>query len=202
MAGFAKAVSICSHVLETIASLGGVRRVAGNLATFLLELDERGKLDWSESFLDGSFVSAKKGDSGVGNTKRGKGTKWMVVVDGSGIPLGSQLTSASPTEVKLAESTLTRINLPGKKPPRIIADRAYDSDPLLERLLDQDMLLIAPHRRGRTNRPSTTDAGCVATAIAGKWSAPLPGLKTTDGWSCDTSITCSCIKPSFMLLAS
>jgi transposase len=28
---------------------------------FLAELDERGKLDWQESFLDGSFASAKKG---------------------------------------------------------------------------------------------------------------------------------------------
>src|ERR1039458_7420886 len=30
---------------------------------FLRELDERGRLDWSESFLDGSFASAKKGAS-------------------------------------------------------------------------------------------------------------------------------------------
>jgi transposase len=28
---------------------------------FLAELDERGKLDWQESFLDGSFAAAKKG---------------------------------------------------------------------------------------------------------------------------------------------
>ena len=28
---------------------------------FLSELDQRGKLDWSESFLDGSFAPAKKG---------------------------------------------------------------------------------------------------------------------------------------------
>jgi len=28
---------------------------------FLSELDARGKLDWQESFLDGSFASAKKG---------------------------------------------------------------------------------------------------------------------------------------------
>src|SRR5262245_64786542 len=28
---------------------------------FLCELDQRGKLDWSESFLDGSFAPAKKG---------------------------------------------------------------------------------------------------------------------------------------------
>jgi transposase len=37
-----------------------------------------------------------------------------------------------------------------------IADRAYDSDPLRERLLAQDMLLIAPHRRGRT-KPAFND---------------------------------------------
>jgi transposase len=30
---------------------------------FLSELDQRGKLDWSESFLDGSFAPAKKGAS-------------------------------------------------------------------------------------------------------------------------------------------
>jgi transposase len=28
---------------------------------FLAELDERGQLDWSESFIDGSFAPAKKG---------------------------------------------------------------------------------------------------------------------------------------------
>ena len=28
---------------------------------FLAELDQRGQLDWSESFIDGSFASAKKG---------------------------------------------------------------------------------------------------------------------------------------------
>ncbi len=30
---------------------------------FLSELDQRGRLDWSESFLDGSFAPAKKGAS-------------------------------------------------------------------------------------------------------------------------------------------
>ena len=84
----------------------------------------------------------------------------MVVVDGAGVPLGSQLTSASPAEVTLAESTLSRIQKTmgrrGKKPRRVIADRAYDSDPLRERLLQKDILLIAPHRRGRT-KPAFND---------------------------------------------
>ena len=80
----------------------------------------------------------------------------MVVVDGSGVPLGSQLVSASPAEVTLAESTLQKISVPRKRgaprtrPLRVIADRGYDSDPLRWRLVHRGILLICPHRRGRT----------------------------------------------------
>ena len=48
--------------------------------TLLGALDEEGLLKWEETFLDGSFAPAKRG-SAVGKTKRGKGTKWMVLVD-------------------------------------------------------------------------------------------------------------------------
>jgi transposase len=107
-------------------------------------------------FFGREFRSRQKGGFGVGKTKRGKGTKWMVVVDGSGIPLGSQLTSASPAEVTLVKSTLARISVHRKKPLRVIADRAYDSDPLREHLLEQNILLIAPHRCGRA-KPAFND---------------------------------------------
>lgn len=87
----------------------------------------------------------------------------MVVVDGQGVPLGSHLTSASPSEVLLAETTLQAISVPRggpgrpqKRPLRIIADKAYDSDPLRERLLQREMLLISPHRRNRRT-PSLND---------------------------------------------
>jgi transposase len=80
----------------------------------------------------------------------------MVVVDGQGVPLGSQLTSASPAEVRLAESTLATVSVPRggpgrpqKRPQRVIADRPYDSDPLRWRLLRRGMLLISPYRKGR-----------------------------------------------------
>ena len=43
----------------------------------------------------------QKGGAAVGKTKRGKGTKWMVLGDGQGIPLGVRLESASPAEVTL-----------------------------------------------------------------------------------------------------
>ena len=53
------------------------------------------------------------------------------------------------------EATLEQ-RLVQEKPLRLIADKAYDSDPLRERLLDQGMLLIAPHRQGRT-KPAFND---------------------------------------------
>src|ERR1017187_6357258 len=73
---------------------------------FLSELNERRQLKWSESFLDGSFAPPKKGAAESEKQSGGKGTKWMVVVDGRGVPLGDYLHSASPAEVRLAETTL------------------------------------------------------------------------------------------------
>jgi transposase len=87
----------------------------------------------------------------------------MVVVAGAGVPLGSQLTSVSPAEVQLAESTLAAVAVPRrgrgcprKNPACVIADRAYDSDPLRDRLCRRGLLLIAPHRKSR-RRPSRND---------------------------------------------
>ncbi|MDJ0915812.1 MAG: IS5 family transposase [Desulfobacterales bacterium] len=130
---------------------------------FLSMLDEKGLLDWEEAFIDGSFAPAKKGALASGKPKKGKGTKWMVVVDGQGIPLGSTLASASPSEFKLAEETLETVKVPRagrgrpkKRPLRLIADRGYDSDPLRKRLKVFKIDLIVPHRKNR-KRPKTQD---------------------------------------------
>jgi transposase len=88
----------------------------------------------------------------------------MVVVDGQGLPLGKHLCSASPHEARLAETTLaticvsrrTHAGRPRQKPLRLIADRAYDSDPLRKRLEARGIELIAPHRCNR-NKPVTQD---------------------------------------------
>lgn len=85
----------------------------------------------------------------MGKTKRGKGTKWMVVVDGEGLPLGSQLTAASPAEVTLGEATLDAIEAP-QEPARVIADKGYDSDAFREALAKRGIELICPHRTNRT----------------------------------------------------
>ena len=87
----------------------------------------------------------------------------MVVVDGQGVPLGSKLESATPGEVTLAEAALESISVPRggrgrprKRPLRVVADKAYDSDPLRWRLLQRGILLISPHRDGR-QKPSLND---------------------------------------------
>jgi transposase len=95
----------------------------------------------------------------IGKTKRGKGSKWMVVVDGQGLPLGIHVTSASPSEVTLVEATLKTIQVPRigrgrprQKPVRLIGDRGYDSDPLREQLARRGITVIVPYRKNNKAR--------------------------------------------------
>ena len=53
----------------------------------------------------------EKRGAGVGKTKKGKGTKWMLLVDGAGTPLGAHLDSARPSETKLLEDVLYELRL-------------------------------------------------------------------------------------------
>jgi transposase len=84
----------------------------------------------------------------------------MVVADGQGIPLGIHVTSATPAEVSLVEPTLATIRVPRvgggrprQKPPRLIGDRGYDSDPMRERLARRGITAIVPYRKNRAVRP-------------------------------------------------
>ena len=89
----------------------------------------------------------KKGGSDIGPTKRGKGSKCMVLVERQGIPVGITITSASPTEVTLAEATLkTRVTPHRRNPKHLLGDRAYDSDPLRQRLAARGIVLTSPYR--------------------------------------------------------
>lgn len=123
----------------------------------LSALDQRGQLDWSMAFLDGSFAPAKKGGEKVGTTKKGKGTKWMLVVDGDGLPLGFHLDSAKVAEVKLAEQTLDTICVtrprgrPKRRPRKLVADRGYDSSAFRAALRRRGIGMCIPPKR----RPAT-----------------------------------------------
>lgn len=90
----------------------------------------------------------------IGNTKRGKGSKIMAITDRAGLPLAVSVTSASPHEVTLVETTIQRLWI-DETPLRLIGDKAYDSDALDEQLRkNYSIELIAPHRTNRRKAPS------------------------------------------------
>jgi transposase len=73
----------------------------------------------------------------------------MAIADRSGLPIAVSIASASPHESTLVEQTLAARFVPAV-PQRIIADKAYDSDPLDQRLAEeQDIELIAPNRSNK-----------------------------------------------------
>jgi transposase len=128
--------------------------------TILGRLDAQGRLDWTYAFLDGSFAPAKKGGEGVGLTRKGKGTKWMLVVDGQGLPIGLHLASAQDAEVALAEQVLDAVRVPRRRgrpkqrPAHLVADKGYDSGGFRRLLRRRGIkMCIPPKRRPKGWRP-------------------------------------------------
>ena len=91
----------------------------------------------------------KKGGLAVGPTKRGKGTKIIALADDHSLPLAVSIESASPHESQLVEGVLGHCFL-DTLPPRLIGDKAYDSDRLDRDLAERyGIEMIAPHRGER-----------------------------------------------------
>jgi transposase len=160
----------------------------------LATLDRRGELDWSMAFFDGSFAPAKKGGDKVGLTKNGKGTKWMLVIDGNGLPLGFHLESATTAEVKLAEQTLDTICVsrprgrPKQRPAKLVADRGYDSRDFRRALRRRGMQMCIPRGavppRGAPNGAVRSPRVRKTIGNGTKWSAALRGWAISGGCSC------------------
>ena len=90
----------------------------------------------------------------MGKTKRGKGTKIMGLTDAGGVPIAVDATSASPHEVTFVDDTLDACFLE-HVPEKVIGDKAYDSDPLDQRMAqERGVELIAPHKGNRRKRPT------------------------------------------------
>jgi hypothetical protein len=80
----------------------------------------------------------------------------MAIADRGGLQVAFTIASASPHETKLVEASVEqRFTL--AKPKRMIGSRAYDGDPLDQRLRQNHRVrLIAPHKFNR-RRKSTLD---------------------------------------------
>lgn len=93
---------------------------------------EDGAIDESECYIDATFASAKGGREQIGPTRRGKGVKIMAIVDRHGLPLAVTTHAANIMRSRWY--------------------RAYDSDPLDEKLRKQGTEMIAPHKSNRVKR--------------------------------------------------
>lgn len=98
--------STCYRRFSKWSKAGLFRKILEALAR---DLEERGAINLSECFIDGTFVVAKKRGAKVGKTRRGKGTKLMVIADASGLPLAVHTDSTC----SLMKSPLS--NLPSMK---------------------------------------------------------------------------------------
>jgi putative transposase of IS4/5 family DUF4096 len=95
------------------------------------DLEERGEIDLSECYIDGTFVVAKKGGRGWERPSGAKVARsWRFQTALLFLSPSTHRESASPHEVTLVEATLASGFLK-EKPQRLVGDKAYDSDPLM-----------------------------------------------------------------------
>ncbi|TCK75850.1 DDE family transposase [Acidipila rosea] len=181
-----RGVSRRIHLLAAVADVGGAGRLSASVAETAGPDGPARSAGLGRSFSGRHLRHREKGGSGVGKTRRGKGTKCMVVVAGRGVPVGAQLASAQISEHQLAESTLATVNVlrtdpgrPRSRLRRVITDRGYDSDPLRERLKQRGTDLIVPTAATSDNDAMKMHANSDATNAAGKSNAPTLGCRTS-----------------------
>lgn len=118
--------------------------------TLLGDLDAVAQIDWQHAYMDASFVPAKKGGRGVGKTMAGKGSKIMLLTEGSGLPLSLVVGSAQPHEMRYTRRTLAGVSVPQPharprtRPDELIADKAFDSVALRHSLRRRGIRVTIP----------------------------------------------------------
>lgn len=151
-------LSLANDLLAVAEAVKGRRRVAGCVAYAVGRAGRRRPAEVGRDVSGWQLRPRPNGGDVVGKTKRGKGTKRMVLVDGQSLPLGVRLENSSPAEVTLAEVTLQEVRVPRakgrsrQKPKRIIADAGFDSDPQRERLKKRAIERPAPAARCGSHR--------------------------------------------------
>lgn len=139
------------------------------------ELRAQEALDETECFIDLTFAPAKGGGDEIGKTKSGKGLKSKAIVDRHGLPLSVSTHAASHHEINLVQLSFNFYMIE-TTPDKLIGDRAYDSDRLNQELAQQDIEMIAPHRKNRTKKKSQDGRKLRRFNAAGWWSGSLRGF--------------------------
>ncbi len=149
---FTRTLSQSGHLLAKTAGLDAIWRMDRGLEAPAGKTRPIPTTQLGRSTRRRDLFRGKKGGFDVGNTKKGKGTKILLMTDGEGIPLAAFTTSANHAEVNTIE-TLVDNQVLAKQSSRLIYDRAADADWLRASLKVRGIELICPHRRGRKKPP-------------------------------------------------
>lgn len=124
---------------------------------FLAELQEADRIDWSRATVDSTHARALGGGEKTGKNptdRRKLGTKHHVVTDANGIPLATTITGSNVPDVKEVLNVVDavpnvkgKVGHPRKRPDKLYADRAYDSEPHREELKKRGIDPVIAHRR-------------------------------------------------------
>ena len=145
----AGAVSAIPDLPSALPTVGARGQIAKGLAALGPAHAGSGRTRLGREFHRRDIQQREKGGFAVGPTRRGKGSKILLIADRGGLPIATNVDSASPAECKLVEAALAGSFL-DELPERMIGDKAYDSDALDMQLRnDYGIELIAPNRRGR-----------------------------------------------------
>jgi transposase len=123
----------------------------------LAELQEADRIDWSRAAVDSTHARSLGGGEKTGKnpTDRSKlGTKHHVLTDAQGIPLATTITGSNVPDVNEVLNVVDavppvkgKVGHPRKRPDKLYADRAYDSEPHREELKTRGIEPHFAHRR-------------------------------------------------------
>ena len=83
-------------------------------------------------------------DQAIGRSRGGLTTKIHAIVDAAGKAVALSLTPGQRADITEAEPLLNEVD-----PAAFIADKAYDADPLIEKLEEQGITPVIPSKKNR-----------------------------------------------------
>ena len=83
-------------------------------------------------------------DQAIGRSRGGLTTKIHAIVDAAGKAVALSLTLGQRADLTEAEPLLDKVD-----PKTFIADKAYDADPLIEKLEERGISPVIPSRKNR-----------------------------------------------------
>ena len=155
MARFTRTVPLAGDMLAATSRLGRFRDLSSCVGTLARKTRAPEETQLGRNDRRRHVFSRKKRGAAVGKTKKGKGTKIMLMVDGEGTPLSAFTLGANTAEVHAIENLIDD-RVPKRKPDRVLYDKAADADWLRECVAARGIELICPHRVNR-KKPAIQD---------------------------------------------